>query len=128
METTESIRFLVQGSASELYEVTFIRMGKELTAFCTCQDGQNRLHCKHRVSILKGSQKNIVSDNVSDVAKVQSWLPGLSIQQTLQHVKICEVRVKAANWEFSDAKRKLAEVMNDTIKYDHDTDVIIIKE
>ncbi len=128
MDTTASIRFLVQGSAPEPYEVTFVRKGKELTAFCTCQDEQNRSHCKHRVNILEGSQKNIVSDNVSDVAKVQSWLPGSSMQQALRHVKICEARVKAANWEFSDAKRKLAEAMNDTIIYNHDSDVIIIKE
>ncbi len=128
MKATASIRFLVQGSTPKPYEVTFVRNGKELTAFCTCQAGQSKLYCKHRVSILKGSEKNVVSDNVSDVAKVQSWLPGSSIQQALRHVKICEARVKAANWEFSDAKRKLAEVMNDTIIYNHDSDVIIIKE
>lgn len=105
------IQFLVQGSAAEPYEVTFVKSGKELSAFCTCQAAQNRMYCKHRLNILEGSQKNIVSDNVSDVAEVESWLPGSSLQQEILNVKNCEDRVKAANKELSDAKRRLVQVM-----------------
>ena len=108
MEQKEQIQFLVQGSGAEPYEVTFVKTGSEFSARCTCQAGQNELHCKHRVNILEGSLKNIVSENVSDVAKVQSWLPGSSIQHELRNLKICEARVKAANYELSEVKRRLA--------------------
>ena len=54
MKTTESIRFLVQGSSAEPYEVTFVKRGENLSASCTCPDGQNRLSCKHRLNILEG--------------------------------------------------------------------------
>ena len=128
METTKSIRFLVQGSTPEPYEVTFVKSGGEISASCTCQAAQNGMSCKHRLNILEGSQKNIVSDNVSDVVTVLKWLPGTSIHQVIRKVRICEARVKAANWELSEAKRKLSEVMNTTTTYNHDTDVFIIKE
>lgn len=124
---SESIQFLVQGSAAEPYEVTFVKTGQEFSARCTCRAGLNGVLCKHRLNILEGSQKDIVSDNVSDVAKVQSWLPGSSIQQELRNLKICEARVKAAQHELSEVKRRLAEVMNASITYDHDSDVTIIR-
>ena len=56
MEISERMQFLVQGSSAEPYEVTFVQAGKELSASCTCQAGQNGLHCKHRLNILEGSQ------------------------------------------------------------------------
>ena len=124
---SECIQFLVQGSAAEPYEVTFVRTGTEFSARCTCLFGQNGLLCKHRVNILEGHLKNIVSDNVSDVDKVQSWLPGSSIQHELRNLKICEARVKAANHELSEVQHRLAEVMNASITYDHDSDVRIIR-
>ena len=128
METTECIRFLVQGSTPEPHEVTFVKSGGEISANCTCQTAQNGISCKHRLNILEGSQKNIVSDNVSDVVEVLKWLPGTSIHQVMRKVKICEARVKAANRELSDAKRKLSEVLNTITTYDHDSEVFIIKE
>ena len=50
-----NLQFLVQGSSAEPYE-TFVQAGKELSASCTCQAGQNGSHCKHRLNILEGSQ------------------------------------------------------------------------
>ena len=128
MKTTERIRFLVQGTTPEPYEVSFVKSGGEISASCTCQAARNGKYCEHRLNILEGSQKNIVSDNVSDVVKVLKWLPGTSIHQLMNRVKKCEARVKAANRELSKAKRKLSEVMNTTTTYDHDSEVFIIKE
>lgn len=127
MEGSERIQFLVQGSAAKPYEVTFVKTGKELAAFCTCQAGKNGLSCKHRLNILDGSQNNIVSDNPHEVAKVQTWVPGTSIQREIRNVKISQARVKAANWELSEAQRRLAQIMHAPTEYDHDTDITIIK-
>ncbi len=46
MERSERIQFLIQDSAAKPYKVTFVKTGKELAAFCTCQAGQNGLSCK----------------------------------------------------------------------------------
>ena len=127
MKKIERIQFLIQDSVAKSYEVTFVRTGKELTAFCTCQAAQNGLSCKHRLNILDGGQNNIVSDNPHEVAIVQTWLPNTSIQRELRNVKISQARVKAANWELSEAKRRLAQVMHTPTEYEHDTDITIIK-
>ena len=127
MERSERIQFLVQGSAAEPYEVTFVKIGKELAAFCTCQSGENKLSCQHRLDILEGNSNNIVSGNTDEVAKVQNWLRNTSIQQELRNVKISQARVKAANWELVEAKRRLAQVMHTLTQYDHDNDTTIIK-
>lgn len=127
MERSERIQFLVQGSAAKPYEVTFVKTGKELAAFCTCQSGKSRLSCKHRLDILDGNPNNIVSGNPQEVAKVQNWLPNTSIQQELRNVKISQARVKAANWELAEAKRRLAQVMHILTQYDPDKDTTIIK-
>ena len=63
------ITFLVQGSSDEPYEVDFYKEDDKLKAFCTCMAGENRTHCKHRLSILAGSEKHIVSGNALELAR-----------------------------------------------------------
>ncbi|MCP9269887.1 SWIM zinc finger family protein [Xenorhabdus sp. XENO-1] len=96
----EKIHFLVKGSAEEPYKITFTKDGKDLSAFCTCPAGENGMYCKHRVNILKGESKNIVSDNAHQVAVVkEKWYPNSAIEAALKNVEKAEsllVDLKAA--------------------------------
>ncbi|MBI9083500.1 MAG: SWIM zinc finger family protein [Desulfobacterales bacterium] len=105
--------FLVKGSAAEPYRVTFEKEGSNLKAYCTCPAGEHGLHCKHRVNILKGIEKGIVSENVADVAGVASWLPGSDLEEAIRVVDDLEAHASRIKKELSKAKKILARSMRD---------------
>lgn len=105
--------FLVQGSAPEPYKVTFRKNGTNLSAYCTCPAGENGQHCKHRLGILSGSTKSIVSKNTSDVEVVCDWLPGSDIEEAwLEHTRLESELIKVKR-NLSEAKKALARAMRD---------------
>jgi len=108
----EEINFLVQGSAAEPYKASFIKDGDSLTAFCTCPAGVNGRACKHRIGILNGSGKGIVSENVEDVQKVKTWLPGSAINEAQFAFAKAELLATAGEKNLSSAKKKLSRVMH----------------
>ena len=104
-------KFLVQGSASEPYEVVFRRDASNLSAFCTCPAGTNGMYCKHRFAILKGLAKGIVSGNESQVAEVAGWLPGTDVEAALAQVEALEDQANQIQKALSEAKKDLAKAM-----------------
>jgi len=113
----ETLEFLVQGSETEPYKVRFSRDGNNLTARCTCRAGQVGTYCKHRLGMLEGKTDNIVSGNESEVAVVQSWLPGTDVEAALNELREAKQRVEAAQKELKRElegyKKKLARVLMD---------------
>ena len=109
----QDINFLVQGSASEPYKVTFRKSGNNFTALCTCPAGKNNLYCKHRFNILEGNTNNIVSGNENDVSIVVKMLPGTDIENALYEVKNTERELNDIKKKLADLKKKLARVMLD---------------
>ena len=107
----EEIRFLVKGSASEPYELSFRKSGDNIIALCTCPASLNGLHCRHRLGIFSGSCKGIISGNENQVALVQSWLPGTDIEFLLNQVAEAEATLKSAKNNLSKLKKKLANAM-----------------
>lgn len=107
----EIIEFLVQGSSPNPYQVTFQKDGQKLAAFCTCAAGEAGQACKHRLNILNGQKIGIVSDNVSQVKIVASWLPGSNLEQAINEVTRTEAELEVAKKAVSAAKRKVASVM-----------------
>jgi hypothetical protein len=105
--------FLVQGSASEPYKVTFKKSGNNLSAYCTCPAGENGMYCKHRFNILGGSTKGVVSSNLPDVQVVTSWLLGTDIEAAIKAVKVLEKEEERIKLELSAAKKVLARAMLD---------------
>jgi len=97
----DNIKFLVQGSKPQPYEVVFKIEGKNLTGRCSCPAGLYGQHCKHRLNILMGITEGIVSDNKNSVKTVQSWLRGTDVEAALKDV--CET-----NLAFESAKKKLS--------------------
>ncbi len=107
------IYFSVQGSATEPYKVTFQKNGNKLSAYCTCPAGKHGQYCKHRFRILGGLTDDIVSNNVSAVDEVKSWLSGTDVESVLTEVAKKGNAFEKAKKEFSIAKKKLARTMND---------------
>lgn len=107
------VKFLVQGSEIEPYQVSFVKSGNNLSAYCTCPAGEHGIYCKHRIRILTGGTEGIVSSNLDDVKIIQSWLPGTDVEESLNSVADAEAKFDEAKKNLSNAKKKLARVMFD---------------
>jgi uncharacterized Zn finger protein len=90
----EEIRFLVQGSAEEPYNVTFRKSANNLSAYCTCPAGETGQICKHRINILCGITDGIVSENEAKVKVVNLWLKGTDVEVALTAVIDAEKKAR----------------------------------
>jgi hypothetical protein len=104
--------FQVKGSSVKPYEITFIKDGDSLTALCSCPAGQYGNFCKHRIAILDGNGKAIVSDNTEQVATVVDWLQGTDVAMALEEFREIEKIKGTPKSSLVAAKRKLARAMN----------------
>lgn len=108
----EELVFLVKGSSSDPYEITFIKEGSSLTALCTCPAGSFGNLCKHRVAILDGNVKAISSENVDQAPKILQWMVGTDVESALAELRAAEKSKAHSKDEIMALKRKLAKVMN----------------
>lgn len=106
-------RFSVKGSASEPYDVLVKKNGANLSAYCTCPAGSNGMHCKHRISILLGSSKDVVSGNSAEVDEVATWVAGSDVEAALNVIADLEDRSARIKRELAAAKKSLAKAMRD---------------
>ena len=81
---SERVEFLVQGSASEPYRVSFWRVGDNVKSSCTCQAGKNGLACKHRLSLLDGEVTNLVFSSPDSFQNLQRILEGSDVGAALR--------------------------------------------
>jgi len=108
----DELSFLVKGSAADPYEVTFIKDDDSLTALCTCPAGQFGNFCKHRIAILDGDAKAIVSDNANRVSTIVEWLQGTDVALALAEFRNVEKAGGVSKSTLAAAKKKLARAMN----------------
>ena len=108
----EPLVFLVKGSSSDAYEVTFIKDGASLTAMCTCPAGQFGNSCKHRVNILDGMSESISRDNADRVPVVAEWLVGTDVETALGELRRAEKSTESSKEDVAALKKKLARAMN----------------
>lgn len=102
---SEEIReFLVQGSEKTPYKVVFIKVDTDIKAECTCRAGIVGMLCKHRLSILDGDNRAIVSDNTDEVTEVASWLVGSPVGEAIAEVVALEVQKKSIESKIKTAK------------------------
>jgi len=105
------VEFLVQGSAPYPYQVVFKKVGSKLTGTCTCPAGENGQHCKHRIRIMEGDQRGIVSDNIDAVKNVQNWMHGTDVEKTLTDFREAEQQLEDAKKLLSVSKKRLARIL-----------------
>jgi hypothetical protein len=110
---SDELVFLVKGSSPNPYETKFIIDGSNMTAICTCPAGTYGNFCKHRISILEGDGKAIVSDNADKVATITDWVKGTDVEAALATVRQAEKVAESAKYELTTAKKALAAAMND---------------
>lgn len=108
----QELIFKVKGSATEPYEVIFVKDGDSLTALCNCPAGSHGNSCKHRINILDGKKSGISSDNSDRVSLVVDWLAGTDVEKALAEVRAIEKDKDSDKNELSAAKRRLARAMN----------------
>jgi len=109
---SSELTFQVKGSSAEPYEVTFIKDGDSLTALCSCPAGQYGNFCKHRIAILEGDGKAIVSDNADRAPTIVNWLQGTDVASALSEFRDIEEAGDEPKSVLVAAKRKLARAMN----------------
>jgi hypothetical protein len=107
----DAVTFLVQGSSSSPYVVSFSRVPNTILCKCSCPAGMKGQACKHRLRILRGSTENIISDNLHDVETVSSWLPGSEIERSLLEVERLESEASRVKNHLILAKKNLAKAM-----------------
>ena len=108
----QEILFEVQGSASEPYQVVFIKRSENtLSAYCSCPAGEMGKHCKHRFNIIDGLTKGIVSDNLGDVQIIQDWVVGTDVEEALFYMRKLESEAERIKKELSDAKKIVVRAM-----------------
>ncbi len=110
---SDKIVFQVQGSSADPYTVTFYKKGRNFSAICTCQAGQNGMYCKHRFGIMNGDPSNITSQNTNQVKTIQEWLIGTDVEQAMEEVALAEKKAADAKKELTKAKKNLAKSMYD---------------
>ena len=109
----QKIEFLVQGSAKDPYKVKFYKKDNNFTATCSCPAGKKGQYCKHRFSILSNDPEGIVSNNISDVETVSSWLKGSDVEKAMEELVRAEEAEYLAKQDLKSARKKLAQTMLD---------------
>lgn len=84
-----------------------------MVAICTCPAGTYGNFCKHRISILEGDGKAIVSDNADKVATNTDWVKGTDVEAAFATVRQAGKVAESAKHELTTAKKALAAAMND---------------
>jgi len=107
------LEFLVKGSAKDPYEVIFIKEGANLTAICTCPAGTYGNVCKHRISIIDGDAKSVVSENAADVETIVAWVVGTDVEAALKVMREAEAAGTGSINALKEAKANLAKALND---------------
>jgi len=104
----ESVEFTVQGSSATPYTVSFIYEEKRLGAFCTCAAGTSGTACKHRLSILAGSDPGIIGGSLDQIPKILAWLKGSEIETCMAELAAAEEQFEKAKKQVSTAKKRLS--------------------
>lgn len=105
------ILFVVQGSAPEPYEVAFRQDGNRITASCTCPAGAFSRLCKHRLRIMSGDRSGIISENLSAVLDIQTWVSGTNIGKALLELQDAERQLEEAKKRIGSSKKRLADFL-----------------
>ena len=108
----DSVKFAVQGSALDPYEVTIFKDDSKIRGACNCAAGARLQSCKHVIRILKGMPDDIVS-GVDFVTIVADWLAGSALENILQDVDHAEQQLEIVKAALSVAKRNLAKELNE---------------
>ena len=102
----DSIVFQVQGSQPDPYVVEFIKNGDgSLSVRCSCPAGDTGMHCKHRIGLLTGDTKDLVSRNKPELETVYAWLRGTALEKCLAEYLRLEKELESMKRQLNKAKK-----------------------
>ncbi|MBY8974788.1 hypothetical protein KHP62_03145 [Rhodobacteraceae bacterium NNCM2] len=104
-------RFEVKGSAPEPYVVIIERSGDNLAASCDCPAGSKGQYCKHRFSLLAGSEEGVIGGDRHAIASLPSLLEGTDVARAIAALAAAEKDLVAAKKRVSEAKKGIAAAM-----------------
>lgn len=108
---SDVLKFLVQGSESEEYNVCFERVGDCLTATCSCVSGRmKRGFCKHRLDLMFGDFTNLVDPNFDDLERLPVLLEGTIAAPHFQAIRDAFGKLNEANAQLAEAKKGIKKV------------------
>ena len=85
------LRFKMRGSQGDLYLVeVHTTAAATLRLTCTCEAADHGIHCHHRIELLRGDAKNLVSKNAADVAELQRMLVGTKLAAAMEELAAAE--------------------------------------
>ena len=106
--------FEIQGSEIDPYTVRIVERDKgNVSAYCSCQAGQNGLHCKHRLGLLSGNPVGLVGNRNIDVETVLSWVRGSDIETIIVQLQESEKQMENLKTQIAKLKRSFAKAMSD---------------
>lgn len=109
----QKFEFEIEGSQGDIYEVIFLYDGdKEISGECTCPAGRYEDQCRHRLMILAGDSKNIVSDNLGDLKKFQKIFKGTPLEGAFKKLKELEKQQDDIKKKVKEAKKELGKLLN----------------
>ncbi len=82
--TSEIITFLVAGSATNPYEVEFVKDDSGLKVYCNCLAGSHGSYCKHRINLLTGDSTGLVDGQPENLDLIAKWLKGTELETALE--------------------------------------------
>ncbi|MEO5352273.1 MAG: hypothetical protein H7835_03555 [Magnetococcus sp. XQGC-1] len=107
----DELSFIVQVSNGTPHcSVTIGKEGDKLTALCSCDSGGAGTLCKHRLSILSGQTKWVISDNIAGVKLVRSWVAMTDVGQTIIRMVRAQKRLQEAKVQVEAALQALRTV------------------
>ncbi|MEO5363843.1 MAG: SWIM zinc finger family protein [Magnetococcus sp. DMHC-8] len=96
----KELMFMAQESNDEPpRRVTITKEKNNLTARCTCPRGGVGHICRHRLSILSGNGRLVVSDNVADVKRVEAWVVWSDVGVLIARLVEAQKRLQAVRGE-----------------------------
>lgn len=108
----EQFIFLV-AERGERYQVACRIKDCNLTITCSCPAGVAGELCEHRLELLTGDARHVVSGNAGDVRDLGDYLPECDVWPQLERLIAAKRHLETAVDEFSRAKTALEKVMND---------------
>jgi uncharacterized Zn finger protein len=103
-------KFLIQGSSSQPYETLFYVTDNNISGTCTCSAGINGQSCKHRLNILSGDTKGIISGNESDVELVRQAFKNTPLESKLNQLAEIEKDMEDIKKRINETKKEIARI------------------
>jgi hypothetical protein len=108
--TMKELEFMAQESNDEPpRRVTITKDKGNVTARCTCPRGGAGHICRHRLSILSGNGRFVVSNNVAQVRHVEAWVVWSDVGALITRLVEAQKRLQAARGESEKSTAALNE-------------------